>query len=122
MQVQQAQANLPGKRPQVPLSEVKALLQLILDELLDIAALCKLNHNVDAVAFPVGTFKAIDARIIRFRADTPDVIASPFIRKILRLLIPVGLIAALGGQSRAGRAAASPCWLRRDAERAVSES
>ena len=56
MQVQQAQANLPGKRPQIPLSEVKALLQLVLDELLDIAALCKLNHNVDAVAFPVGTF------------------------------------------------------------------
>lgn len=122
MQVQQAHANLPGKRPQIPLSEVKALLQLVLDELLDIAALCKLNHNVDTVSFPVGTFQAIGARIIRLRADTPDVIVSPFIRKICRLLIPVGLIAALGGQLRAGRAAASPSWLIRDAERAVSES
>ena len=120
MQVKQAQANLPGKRPQIPFREVKALLQLVLDELLDIAALCKLNHNVYAVAFPVGTFQAVDAGIIRLRADTPDVIASPFIRKILLVLIPVGLIAALGGQLRAGRATAS--WLRRDGERAVSES
>ena len=57
----------------------------------------------------MGTFEAVDARIIRLRADTSDVIGGPFIRKILLLLIPVNLVAALGGQLRAGRAGASLC-------------
>ena len=52
VQMEQAHADLIRKVPQVTFCDVKALFKLVLKQLLDVTTLCKLNHNVDTVAFP----------------------------------------------------------------------
>ena len=52
MQMQQTYAYLPGEGPKIFLREVQSLLELILDELLNIATLGQLYHDVDTFPFP----------------------------------------------------------------------
>lgn len=81
-----AHTNLPGEGPDVFLREVDAPLQLSLDQLLNVAPIRELHHDVEALTWPTETLQLNPLQLVAGGAD-PQRNLRPRLRDFFAVLI-----------------------------------